>query len=73
MAQHFLLSAQARTLSLKAIYQAGDDEAPIRHSASCAGRRPMDLLSARGASVRKPIICRRVASSSAPPVIISSV
>ena len=27
MAQHFLLSAQARTLSLKAIYQAGDDEA----------------------------------------------
>ena len=27
MAQHFLLSAQARTLSLRAIYQAGDDEA----------------------------------------------
>jgi transposase-like protein len=27
MPQHFLLSAQARTLSLKAIYQAGDDEA----------------------------------------------
>jgi transposase-like protein len=27
MAQHFLLSAQARTLSLKAIYQAGEDEA----------------------------------------------
>jgi transposase-like protein len=27
MTQHFLLSAQARTLSLKAIYQAGDDEA----------------------------------------------
>jgi hypothetical protein len=26
MAQHFLLSARARTLSLKAIYQAGDDE-----------------------------------------------
>ena len=27
MAQHFLLSAQARTLSLKAIYQAGEDKA----------------------------------------------
>jgi transposase-like protein len=27
MAQHFLLSAQARTLSLKAIYQAGEDAA----------------------------------------------
>ena len=27
MAQHFLLSAQARTLSLKAIYQAGDEGA----------------------------------------------
>lgn len=27
MAQHFLLSAQARTLSLKAIYKAGEDAA----------------------------------------------
>jgi hypothetical protein len=27
MAQHFLLSAAARTLSLKAIYQAGEDAA----------------------------------------------
>lgn len=27
MAQHFLLSAQARTLSLKEIYQAGEDAA----------------------------------------------
>ena len=27
MAQHFLLSAQARTLSLKEIYQGGEDKA----------------------------------------------
>lgn len=27
MAQHFLLSAKARTLSLKAIYKAGEDKA----------------------------------------------
>lgn len=41
MAQHLLLSAQARTLSLKAIYQAGDDEA---YDTFCklAGRRPME-------------------------------
>jgi len=37
MAQHFLLSAQARTLSLKAIYQAGDDEA---YAAFCKLRWP---------------------------------
>ena len=71
MSQHFLLSAQARTLSLKAIYQAGDDEA-YESSANCAGPRPMDHLSAHGVSVRRPIICRHAASSGARPVIISS-
>ena len=37
MAQHFLLSAQARTLSLKAIYQAGEEEA---YAAFCRLRWP---------------------------------
>jgi len=38
MAQHFLLSAPARTLSLKAIYQAGEDKA---YQTFCALRWPL--------------------------------
>jgi transposase-like protein len=38
MAQHFLLSAAARTLSLKAIYQTGEDKA---YRTFCALRWPL--------------------------------
>ena len=48
--QHFLLSAAARTLSLKAVFRMGEDRL-TRRSASCAGPRRKARRFARAAAV----------------------
>jgi transposase-like protein len=66
MAQHFLLSKQARTLSLKAIYKAGEDQAYRRRSARCVGRRPAakpvcprcECTEAYGITTRRKFKCK---------------
>lgn len=72
MPQHFLLSAAARTLSLKAIYKAGEGAAyetfkGIRWASILAVR-----LYARAVAVMTPMRLPRAASSNVPPAFINS-